>query len=136
MTRALPLVLAIAAFGIGVNGDFVLDDHNTIVENPVVQGTVPAAAAFSRNAWGRPPGRGGRRPPPWRIAAAAAAFAAALLCKESAILFPLVVAILIESEARRHPERSALLRRHAPTIALGATLAVVLALRLRVVPLS
>jgi len=214
------LVLALLAFAAGLGGRFVLDDVPTIVENPVVRSELPAADAFSRNAWGRPPGDGppsyrplpvlmyraeralfgfsplafhvdslliylavialgqaiaaawlgeaaacaaaslfavmpihveavasvvGRaetlallfelialallvRTSPLRIAAAALAFAAALLCKESAVMFPLVVALLLASQEGR--------RRWIAPLVLLCVLAAYVELRLRLVPLS
>jgi hypothetical protein len=224
MLRALPLVLALAAFAAGLGGRFVLDDLPTIVDNPVVRGDVPASAAFARNAWGLPPGDGppsyrplpmlmyraeralfgfsplafhadslllylalialgqaiaavwlgeaaacaaaslfavmpihveavasivgrsetlallfelialalllpltrGERASPLRIAGAALAFAAALLCKESAVMFPLVIALLVATQKGRA-------RWIAPLVLLGV-LAIYADARTRLMP--
>jgi hypothetical protein len=48
------LVLAVGAFGSGLGGGFVMDDRPAILDNPVVNGTLPAPAAFERTFWGRP----------------------------------------------------------------------------------
>ena len=51
---ALAATAAALAYAGTVRNGFVRDDAPAIVENPVVQGRVPAWTAFRRNAWGGP----------------------------------------------------------------------------------
>lgn len=50
----LPLFLCLLSFGVGLLGDFALDDHYAILKNPVVTGELPALSAFTHTFWGAP----------------------------------------------------------------------------------
>ena len=75
----------------------------------------------------------GSRAGPLRLTAAVASFAAALLAKESAAVLPLIVGVLVAAGAHPLPRRP-WAHTHLPTLVLGATLAVYLVLRQRLIP--
>jgi len=56
--RIAPLLLAAAVGIVIVDAGFVYDDPSALLENPVVNGTVPAWEAFVRDFWGRPASQG------------------------------------------------------------------------------
>jgi len=56
--RILPLLLAAVVGIVIVDAGFVYDDPSALLENPVVNGTVPAWKAFVRDFWGRPASHG------------------------------------------------------------------------------
>lgn len=56
--RAGPLLLAALVSLVVLDGQFVYDDPSLLIENPVVNGEVPAWGAFVRDFWGRDAGQG------------------------------------------------------------------------------
>ncbi len=58
LLRILPLVLAAVVGLVVIDAGFVYDDPSALLENPVVNGTVPVWEAFIRDFWGRPASHG------------------------------------------------------------------------------
>ncbi|NNE17721.1 MAG: hypothetical protein HKN10_04500 [Myxococcales bacterium] len=58
LLRVLPLVLAAVVGLVVVDAGFVYDDPSALLENAVVNGTVPVWEAFIRDFWGRPASHG------------------------------------------------------------------------------
>ena len=75
----------------------------------------------------------GKATPPLRLLLAALAFLAAMLCKESMVVLPIIVALLVEFRRRSYrslPARKA----HLPTLVMFAVLAIYTVVRLRLQP--
>ena len=58
LLRVVPLLLAAASGIVVLDAGFVYDDPSALLENPVVNGTVPAWEAFMRDFWGHPASQG------------------------------------------------------------------------------
>lgn len=71
--------------------------------------------------------------PPWRLLFASLAFAAALLCKESVVVLPVVVALLVEFRRRSRGQPSAV-KAHLSSLTMTGVLAIYTIVRLHFQP--
>lgn len=124
---ALPAWIAIALFAVM---PVHVENVSSLVGLADTQGVLLALLALLALS---PAMVSGRETPPLRLLLAALAFAAAMLCKESMVVLPIIVALLVEFRRRRRGSLSAL-KAHLPSLVMLAVLAIYTIVRLNLQP--